>query len=104
LSFLEGIPMPVPASAHCRVRVSDVRSAVPRLVSVVHARGLTLEHLHVEGTAVCLAVRGAGPARVAAVLERLVDVADVQLTSSCQQRPSLPTRYLVWREELPAAG
>ena len=89
--------MRVPPHAHCRVRVSASRSAVPRIVSVLHARGLALEHLHVDGRELCLAVRGAAASRLPALLGRVVDVHDVELTATCLERPVLPTRYVVLR-------
>jgi hypothetical protein len=89
---------------HCLLQLTGSRAALPRVVSVLHARGLTVEHLHLDGTRLCVAVRGAGPHRITGVLERLADVVAVHLGASCDERPALPTRYLVWREELPAAG
>jgi hypothetical protein len=87
---------------HCQLRLAAGRAALPRVVSVLHARGLEVGHLHVEGDQLCALVEGATPARVLAVLRRLVDVEQVALSSSCVRRalPQLPTRYLVRREEL----
>jgi hypothetical protein len=40
------------------------------------------------------------------VLARVVDVRRVDLARACHDRAPvlLPTRYVVWREDLPAAG
>jgi hypothetical protein len=87
---------------HCQLRLVDSRAALPRVVSVLHARGLEVEHLHVEDGRLCALVHGAVPARVLAVLRRVVDVEQVALSSTCVRRavPQLPTRFLVRREEL----
>ena len=87
---------------HCQVRLATGRAALPRVVSVLHARGLEVEHLHVEEGRLCALVHGAAPARVLAVLRRLVDVDQVALSATCVRRvaPVLPTRYLVHREQL----
>jgi hypothetical protein len=91
---------------HCRVQLADGRAALPRVVALLHGKGLAVEHLHIEGSTGCLLVSGAAASRALAVLERLVDVVSVELTRTCREQPApvLPTRYVIWREELPAAG
>jgi hypothetical protein len=90
------------STVHCQLRLAPGRAALPRVVSVLHARGLEVEHLHVEGDQLCALVHGAVPARVLAVLRRVVDVEQVALSATCVRRavPPLPTRYLVRREQL----
>jgi acetolactate synthase regulatory subunit len=71
---------------HFTLELTDSASALIRVVSCVHSRGLRVEHLHLKGTRGCLSVAGdVAIHRVIATLDRLVDVLAVEPTSSCEQ-------------------
>ena len=78
------------------------RAALPRVVSALHARGLHVEHLRVEGAVGCAEVRGDVEAeRIRQVLLRLVDVREVRRAGACVHRAvtTLPTRCLVVHQQ-----
>lgn len=58
---------------HVSLTLSPARSALPRVLSVIHGKGWQIAHLHAEGTSVCLQLEGADE-RVVSVLDRVVDV------------------------------
>lgn len=95
---------------HCSLVLHPTRSALPRVVSALHSRGLEVRHLHTDGTAVCLLVAGPSAPRLPAVLGRVVDVVDVEVTPNClgsrlpTPRQPTATRYLVTRQDLRPTG
>lgn len=72
---------------HVSLLLSSSRSALPRVLSVIHGKGWVIRHLHVEGRSACLLLDGADE-RIVSVLSRILDVVvvtcDNNSASACQ--------------------
>jgi acetolactate synthase regulatory subunit len=72
---------------HLTLELTDSASALIRVVSCVHSRGLQVEHLHLNGRQGCICVAGEVPLhRIVASFDRLVDVLVVEPSPSCEQQ------------------
>jgi hypothetical protein len=63
---------------HVSLTLSPSRSALPRVVSVIHGKGWEIAHLHAHGTSVCVLLEGSSLERAVEVLSRVVDVLEVR--------------------------
>ena len=90
-------------TAHLALVLAPSRAALPRVVGALHARGLAIAHLHVEGTAACVQVEGPTASRALAVLQRLVDVVAVESFTPCLAA-GVPVQRVRSRRHLAAAA
>ncbi len=67
---------------HVLLTLAPERSALPRVVSVIHGKGWQIRHLYAEGTSVCLLLDTADQ-RVVSVLSRIVSVVGVRTDLRC---------------------
>jgi hypothetical protein len=87
---------------HLSFTLAEGYAALPRLVSVLHGRGVCIAHLRFEGTSGCIEVLGGHDlATLTSVLARNVDIVEVGPVASCTDNTPvpLPTRHVVVRQD-----